>query len=993
MKLPNHHKALEVLHEYTMPNRSYYIPYMEREAALAQKCDDRIMLNGQWDFAYYNAPYELPEGAVLPEYDRSGMKPIHVPSVWQMHGYDLHQYTNVRYPFPYDPPHVPEQNPCGLYIREFLIDEITQDSRFYLNFEGVDSCFYVYIGGKYVGYSQVSHSTSEFDVTSFVKEGVNHIAVVVLKWCDGSYLEDQDKLRMSGIFRDVYLLERPKHHIRDFFVHTKLNGSAAEITVDIEPENGATDISCTLFDPTGSEIGSAKSQSGRVTFTVADAKLWNAEQPKLYTLLLECGGEYIAQKVGLREIVVKDGVILLNGIPVRFNGVNRHDSDPVTGYTISREQLLRDFAVMKQHNINAIRTSHYPNAPWFVQLCDEYGFYVIDESDVEIHGTSSIYGGSQETTYGLLAQDPRFEQSILDRVQRCIIRDKNSASVIMWSLGNEGGYGPGFEKAGRWVKQYDPSRLLHYESSIWTSFGHENDTSMLDVHSRMYAPLDQIEEYFADKSNTKPFVQCEYIHAMGNGPGDGEDYFQLMEKYPGFCGGFVWEWCDHAVYMGKTADGRKKYFYGGDFGEFPHDGNFCMDGLVYPDRTPHTGLVEFANIIRPVRVVASGNAGELTLKNMLRFTNTADLLEMDWELTQDGEAVQNGTVKLNIEPMQQQNIKLDITVPSSGSCYLTLTYRQTIDTDFVQVGHILGHDQIKLRQADAKAITATGSAPSVAESETHIEVSGQNFRYIFNKITGTFDSMVAENRTILERPMEFNIWRAPTDNDRNIRLEWEAAGYDRHTVRVYNTTVSQQNGFAVIEAELAISAIFIQRILDIKAVWKIAGDGTTEVSMDCKRDTALPFLPRFGLRMILPKVMDNVEYLGYGPQESYNDKHHGTTFGKYSSGVVQQHEDYIKPQENGSHWGCDSLSVSGDGLAVGVTSSQPFSFNTSHYTQEELTKKQHNFELEESDYTVLCIDYTQSGVGSNSCGPELLEKYRLDNGEFTFNCSLKPAKI
>ncbi|MCL2748445.1 MAG: beta-galactosidase, partial [Oscillospiraceae bacterium] len=667
MKLPGYHESFETLHVGVQPNRSYYIPCVTAKEALR---DDRdrsgqfMPLNGLWDFRYYRAPWEIPEDAVRQGYKREGFDKIPVPSVWQTQGYDRHQYTNVKYPFPFDPPYVPARNPCGLYVREVVLMPVA-GRRYYLVFEGVDACFYLYVNGVEAGFSQVSHSTSEFDITELITPGVNTIAVLVLKWCMGSYLEDQDKFRMSGIFRDVYLLTRPENHIRDFFVHTVLEGDVAVITVDFTFAGVPMDTKCTLIDPDSRSIATADATDattaatvgGKVSFRVDRPTLWNAENPALYGLLIEAGGEFIFQNVGIREIEVENGVLKLNGAPIKLRGVNRHDSDPRTGPVIAPAHAMRDLALMKAHNINAIRTSHYPNAPWFVQLCDKYGFYVIAESDIECHSVIEIYGGSDDTSFCVIARDERFGPAILDRVQRCVVRDKNSPSILLWSLGNESGYGVNFEVAGRWARAYDPARLIHYESSIHTD-GYEADTSMLDVFSRMYASIEWVDDYFADPNNTKPFIHCEYIHAMGNGPGDAEDNYAQILKYDGYAGGFVWEWCDHAVFAGRTADGKAKYLYGGDFGEFPHDGNFCLDGLVYPDRRPHTGLLEYKNVIRPAR--ASLAEGGVVIANLLDFTDLSDMLTVDYTVSWDGVRLRTGAFAIACPPHASRFVALDL---------------------------------------------------------------------------------------------------------------------------------------------------------------------------------------------------------------------------------------------------------------------------------------------------------------------------------------------
>lgn len=995
MVLQNFYERPELSSVNTCENRSYYIPFESADGAMLkrrEKSAQFVSLNGVWRFSYYNNPRAVPDSAVSPTFDSSPFADIPVPSVWQMHGYDRHQYTNVKYPFPYDPPYIPDENPCGLYLRQFNLDKVV-GKRFYLNFEGVDSCHYVYINGQFAGYSQISHSTSEFEVTGLVKEGINHIAVLVLKWCDGSYLEDQDKLRMSGIFRDVYLLARPKNHIRDYSVNTTVIGDKAEVSVQFSYALEDALTTCTLLSPDGSKIETATANGGRVQFSLHKPELWNAEQPRLYTLQIEAGGEYILENIGVRSIRVEQGVILVNEAPIRLKGVNRHDSDPVTGPVISSAQAIKDLMMMKAHNINAVRTSHYPNSPWFLQLCDEYGFYVIDEADIEAHGTTTIFGGSQEKTFGLIAQDTQFESAILERVQRCVIRDKNRPCVFAWSLGNEAGYGANFEKAGRWVKAYDPTRLLHYESSIWQTGVHSNDTSMLDVYSRMYASIDDITAYMEQSESTKPLVLCEYIHAMGNGPGDAEDYYNLMEKYPKFCGGFVWEWCDHAVYMGRTPEGKKKYAYGGDFGEFPHDGNFCMDGLVYPDRRPHTALLEYKNVIRPVRAKLAG--GKIHFTNKLDFTNTKDYLYAQYELQRDGITVLSGVWEFDIPPRKTSVIPLDFALLVDGALYLNISYCLKNSVPYAEKGYEMGFDQLCLREKPIVLPPQPADlAVSIVENGDFFVISGSGFRYCFDRYRGVFTELVHSNRLLLQKPMEFNIWRAPTDNDRNIRILWEQAGYDRATVKVYSAQAECGDGIAVIKCVLSVSAVHVQRILTVDAQWMIGADGSIDVSLSCERNTQLPFLPRFGLRMFLPKSMEKVEYFGFGSHESYIDKHQASKLGLYCGNVRDLHEDYVKPQENGSHWGCQSLCVqSGDGFGLRVLGEKPFSFNASPYTQEELSAKAHNYELAESGCTVLCLDCQQSGVGSNSCGPELMEKYQLNMEQFELVLRLTPEVV
>ncbi len=980
MKFEKLHENPAILHVGTCPPRSYYLPASPEGAPRV------ISLNGTWSFRYYDSfldvfPGGLEEGV---GFDEDDMDEIEVPSCWQNAGYDRHQYTNVNYPIPYDPPYVPDQNPCGLYLRTFEVTPEMAAQRTFLNFEGVDSCLYLWVNETFAGYSQVSHSTSEFEITDLLREGENSVAVLVLKWCDGTYLEDQDKLRMSGIFRDVYLLSRPQAHIRDYFVKPVLapDFSTAELKVELEL-SGAPDVSAELYAPNGALVDQC---AGEIAFRVAAPVLWNAEHPEQYTLRLLTPGEVIEQKVGFTKIEIRDGVLLFNGVPIKLRGVNRHDSDPVTGYTISREQAKRDLFLMKQHNINAIRTSHYPNAPWFPQLCSEYGFYLIAEADVEGHGAATQSGGYSMDEYAANALNPIFDEAIVDRVQRSVIRDKNNACVLMWSYGNETGWGPCFERAGKWVHSYDPARLTHYENTYYNACGHQNDLSDMDVTSRMYPAPAWIDSYFADPSNTQPLVLCEYIHAMGNGPGDAETYQQQIMKYDRFMGGFVWEWCDHAVYGGTTPDNRDIFRYGGDFGEFPHDGNFCMDGLVWPDRTPHTGLLEYKNVIRPVRAkLLCADPVRVELKNWRDFTSTSEYLILSWEVQQDGDTVACGVVEeIDIAPHETGVLELPVSAPTEGTVTVLLQYSaKKEDGAFFPKGHALGFDQLIVSERKYVPEALVPGSVRVEEDARTVVVSADAFRYVFDKTTGLFSSMTKHNVPVLTRPMTWNVWRAPTDNDRNVRMKWEAAGYDRPMAKVYEVSANVEDGLAVIAAKLSLAGVWRRPFLHLDAKFTVDANGRVNAQIEAQRDPARPFLPRFGVRLFLPKSFDMAEYFGYGPYESYLDKHRASYLGRFAQKVDDLYEDYIKPQENGSHCGCSEVSVT-DGASAVTFTGEGLSFNLSRYTQEELGAKAHNFELEEAPDSVLCVDYKMSGVGSNSCGPELAEEMQLKEERFTF---------
>ena len=1012
MIVPRHYEDLKIMHENTMPSRAYYMPASHDMGPLVEdrfSSDRVICLNGTWEFQYFNSIYDLQEKFYEQGYDCSRFTQVEVPGVWQNYGYDSHQYTNVRYPIPLDPPYVPQENPCGAYVRKFYYEIPEEAPRAYLNFEGVDSCFYVWVNGKYVGYSQVSHATSEFDVTEVLKNGENTLAVLVLKWCDGTYLEDQDKFRMSGIFRDVYFVNRPENVVYDYFTTTEIQEEQAVITVQASYQGKAVPTKLTLYDAEHKEIASQVFQENtgtvythKAVILVKEPNLWNPEQPYLYTLVLETEGEVITDRIGLREICVKDAVLYVNGTAIKFKGVNRHDSDPVTGFVIGLEQMKKDLQMMKESNFNAVRSSHYPNVPYFYQLCDEYGLFVIAEADNESHGTQSQYlkdsnwENVSRKWNERISDNPEFIPATLDRTQLCVHREKNRPCIIIWSMGNECGYGCTFEEALKWTKGFDSTRLTCYESSFYRSDRRKYDYSNIDIFSRMYPSLEEIQEYM-DKKPDKPLLLIEYCHAMGNGPGDLEDYFQIIYEYDVLCGGFVWEWCDHAIYQGQAANGKEKYLYGGDFGEEVHDGNFCMDGLVYPDRTPHTGLLEYQNVYRPARVVSfCQKTGELCLENYMNYVDLKDYIYLVYEVNCDGKLLEKKQFILqeSVLPHKKGTILLDITVPDSGKCYLKVSYHLKHGASVMAQGSRMGFDEILLKNQDGRNQQATALLETQEQKEAEVQVSetdrflsvrSDTFFYVYNKLSGLFEQLSVDGEELLETPMELNIWRAPTDNDRKIKQEWIDAGYDRSKARAYDTHWEMNGEGIRIYSTVSVAAVAIQKVLDIEAVWKIYRTGEISVKMHVKKDREFPQLPRFGIRLFLRGEYENLKFYGLGPHESYRDKCRSCSHGLYDTTVEEQHEDYICPQENGSHTDCDYLMLEKENQTVTAVSSRPFSFNVSYYSQEELTRKAHNFELEKSGSTIVCLDYAQNGIGSNSCGPELRKEYQFTEETFTFD--------
>lgn len=991
MIVKNYFEDPSVFRLNTQPDRAYFIPHSRKADALAYRPGDRgdrtLLLNGDWAFRYYERVYDLAEEFYRDGYDVSGFDRIDVPSAWQMRGYDRNMYSNNRFPFCYDPPYVSIDNPCGCYVRDFALTEDQLSGKVYIDFEGVDSCMYLWINGSFVGYDQVSHSTGEFDITEFVRVGGNRIAVLVLKFCDGSYLEDQDKFRWSGIFRDVYLIFRPENHIRDFTV-TALpvdgyKNGLLEVSVD-----APGDVEYEVYD------GDTLLHSGvgnMFSYKQENALLWNAEDPYLYTLILHYAGEYICARFGYREIKIENKVAKINGQPFKIRGMNRHDSCPEDGPTVALWHVERDLRLMKEHNINTVRTSHYPNAPYFVELCDEYGFYVCDEADLETQGVVRIYGPKD---FDLLTRDERFLAAWLDRNSRLYHRDKNHTCVIMWSIGNESGYGMNAQACIDYLNKMDPHRLVHYEVVINSGGGIPREGRMLYIpgvqfRSGMYNTLELLDEYFADPNYEQPFFWCEFLHAMGNGPGSVKEHFDYIYANDSMMGGCAWEWCDHAIDAGFTADGRNMYHYGGDSGEVFHDSNFCCDGMVMPDRTPSNALREYKNACRPIYAAKGGKDGTFAFINRLDFTDAADLLNIDYEISDDGVIVKTGSLgSVAIAP--HKTISVSVALPEiKGHGFIRFIYRQKVDTFAVKAGHELGFDQIELNTWQPKQLPAAKGDVRFEEKDNSIVIEGQRFRYVYDKLHGVFESLSVDGKSLTAKPMEYNIWRAPTDNDAHkLRPRWEACGYDRAFSRAYKTECTASDNGVTVVTELALTPLWIQRILTMKATFIISGDGRITASIDVRKDPIMDILPRFGIRFFLQKELEKVTYLGMGPYESYSDLHCGSYVGLFETSTEDSYVDYIRPQEHGNHIECDFVKVHG-GFTVHADQ-HLLSFNISCYTQEQLQNTAHNYELEKQPFNTLCIDYKQNGIGSNSCGVIPFDQYMLSEEAFRFSFVLIP---
>ncbi len=989
-----YHTDLKTTRIGTEPARAYYIPFDKKPSADSIREDSArfTLLSGKnWEFSYYESYEELPDNFL--EAKGNGMLPV--PSCWQMHGFDSPQYTNIPYPFPVIPPHVPIQNPTGVYYHNFKF-ETNNKEKYYLNFEGVDSCCYVYLNGEFVGYHQVSHMTGEYDITDKLISGENRLCVVAVKWCDGSYLEDQDKWRLSGIFRDVYILSRDEKHLRDYFVHTDLDAKGdAVLRVELDgAENLSVDAE--LFDADGNLVAKASAECGEtLCLEVKKPLLWSSEMPNLYQLVMQAGNEYISQAIGFRTAILDDNVFKVNGVKVKLGGVNRHDFNCRTGYVCSVEDMLEDILLMKRHNINSVRTSHYPNDPRFTELCDKYGLYVLDEADIEAHGTVTWEKGSTN-----ISDNPEWEHAYTERVHLMVERDKNHPSIIGWSMGNEAFWGRNFIAAIKATKKRDPDRFTHYEQQIVKEYF---ALGYVDAVSRMYPTVEWCENYLKTEQDPRALILCEYCHAMGNGPGDLSDYWEVIRKYDRFMGAFVWEWFNHGLYMGDTEDGTPKYGYGGDFGEIQHDGNFCCDGLVSPEKEPMNGLLELKSILEPVEMkIVDADNGIFEIKNRFDFTNLS-VLSGRWELTADGQVISNGNIaELDIPAKETKQIKLDIKADKSKLCHIRFIFNNK-DIAFVPENEEIANIQLTVcEKAVENTVLSANGGLTVHEINNGLIIKGTDFEYTFDKIKSAFSSLKKNGKELLCSPMEYTVWRAPTDNDRYIFGTW----YKFKLNQSYAYTLDMQwsnEGMVEIKTNFAMVASAKFPHLFANACWRIDSNGVINQTVDCKIGESIVFgegagsnlltLPRFGLRFAMDKTYENLSYFGMGPMESYCDKNLASYMGIFENKVCNEMVDYIKPQENGNHyntrWSCVDDGEYGIRIEADGTE---FEFSAIPYTSHELSTKAHNFELPESNKTVVSVDYKNSGIGSHSCGPTLKKSARVDENEFTFKISFIPYK-
>ncbi len=954
------YECLDFIHENVLMPRAHYIPYDSLEKALiGDKSASAYykLLNGEWEFAYFARDIDCLD--VITEWDK-----VLVPSCWQTTGYEKPYYTNVNYPYPVDPPYVPDDNPLGVYRKTVQVSAEEAALENYIVFEGVAPCIELFVNGVYVGYSTVSHSTSEFKID--LQAGENEILVKVYKWCVSSYLEDQDFLRYNGIFRDVYLLNRPKGHIFD---------------INMSFDTQSVDVKHTILAESGKECIDLKNNCFDSKFTVYNAQkqpddlanpiLWNAEQPYLYTVVIEQAGEFIPVKAGLRDQRMSDkGELLINGVSVKLKGINHHDTHPYTGYAMTYEDMREELLKMKELNLNCIRTSHYPPQPVFLELCDELGFYVCDEADVETHGFCSRDDKwSYDAANIWPCRNPEWRDAFIDRAARLYERDKNNTCVIMFSLGNESNYGENFAAMSDYIRERETERtgtkrMVHYENAYCNN-AEEKDPDTVDLVSRMYTTPEQMIEYREKTGDLRPIFWCEYSHAMGNGPGDLMDYWNFIYEKPYFIGGCIWEWTDHTAPISEG-----KLGYGGDFGEEINDSNFCCDGLTFYDRSFKSGSYEAKYVHQPMK--AMWENGILTIQNRNDFRDFSEF-NFSWEVTADGVIVSEGILPLEAKGHEEIYIPLNLDIPESryGSYFnLSMKEKDGREVAFEQI--LL--DEGRLQELPKGKLCAEDGTVNIVRSGEYAVINGPDFSYKFNLHYGWLE----EAGEFLKTPMKLTIWKAPTDNERKVRKQWEESKYDKCHNKIYDCIISDN----CIHIKGSLSSVARSPFFMYDAVYTFMEDGRVDVKLDGSFDDTRVFLPRLGFEFQTEQKY--FSYFGYGPYESYIDMHHGSRMGLFESSAEKEYVPYIKPQEHGSHYNTKFA----DFGKFAFESSQGFSLNVSEYSSEELTNKTHYFELEKAAYTNVRIDYKVSGLGSNSCGPELRQQYRMNDKDVHFIFSI-----
>lgn len=981
MEFRAYHKELEALHIGCEAPRAYYIPYKSAEAALAgerKNSEYYTDLCGKWNFKFYKSFEDIGEDFLSAAFADE----IAVPCCWQTvlgKGYDVPLYSNLFYPFPLDPPFVPDENPCGHYNKKIILNK-KESKRYHINFEGVSSCFYLFVNGEFAAYSQVSHCTSEIDITDYIVSGENTLDVLVVKWCDGSYLEDQDMFRLSGIFREVYILERDENCVKDIYIRTELDSSAK---IDIETD---AEISCRLFAPNGKPIGEfgkkAKLQS---------PVLWSSEAPELYTLLVYCKNEIIPFKIGFKKVEIKGNIAYFNDEPIKLYGINRHDSNPETGYYCDVNHMIRDIEIIKSGNCNAVRTSHYPNDPRFAELCDEYGIMLIDEADIETHGMGFEYRDTWDwMRWSKLSTDDEWEASYVDRAARLFERDKNHACVIMWSLGNESGCGKNHRAMRNYIKSRDESAIVHYENSHLefkaVPIG-ENFSDISDVESRMYAGLDYTEEYCKNKSAKKPFYFCEFSCSMSTG--DIHAHCDLFRKYPQIFGGCYWELTDHGVDIGGG-----KYRYGGDFGDYPNNSICCVDGIVFPDRRLRPGFADMKKGYQPFEVKYEN--GEIEIFNRRYFTSLDDLYVV-WTVESDGETIVSGRIEdTDISARESRKYRLFDKLTQKDLCYLTLYFRTKSDCKWAKADTELGFEQFDL-SVKAAAKSVYHGRPEWEEGKRYITVTAGNTEYKFDKPYGRISSILCGGKEVLAEPTQIEIWMAHGYNQLGAADDRRSAAMQAAVQKTYSTEVSETENSLTVCCDVAIGGPAVVPVLKGKLTFDFFADSSVKIAFSGEFRELLKEmnmrLPRFGFRIALKNGFEKMSYFGKGPGEAYAERHKGQRMGRFETTVSDNFVPYIRPIENGAHFGTRYGIVSNGETALKFEPcAESFQFNALHYTPLMLEETAHNDELVPSENTYVYLDYKMDIRGGREYYENIEPERKWDFEPIDFAVIITPDK-
>jgi len=1017
-----------------MPAHATAIPYQDVRSAARGVCEKSKWfkpLNGTWKFCYASCPAKMPRDFYRSSFSAAKWDDIQVPLSWEMAGFGQPIYTNREFPFGTKiyPGAPKDDNAVGSYRRAFTVPAAWRGQRIFIHFGGVTSALYLWINGKPVGYSTDSCLPAEFDVTNFVRRGENTVSVRVHRWSAASWLEDQDQWWLSGIHREVYLFATPQVHLADFFAVGEL---------DSQYHSGELRVRAKLAAYDGRKLEGYKVEArllgakGRDAFArplvqecrwsmpggesavdlvapVHNPRKWSAEEPNLYTLVLSTKApdgmtiEVQSCKVGFRKVEIVGGRLLINGRPVMLKGVNRHEHDDRRGKAVTEEMMLKDILLMKRYNINAVRTSHYPNDSRWYDLCDKYGIYVMDEANLESHGV-----------FGIPSNQPAWAVHFVERAIRMVERDKNHPSVVIWSLGNESGTGPNHAAMSGWIHEYDKTRPVHYEGAQQRRMpghfgrdGDHRDPKYVDMVSRMYPGLERLEQLAKDFGDPRPVVVCEYVHSMGNSTGGLKEYWDIIYGNRKCIGAFVWDWVDQGI-VTRDKDGTEYWAYGGDFGENVHDGDFCLNGLLWPDRQPHPALNEVKKMHQPVWIRARD-----IRRGVFRVTNQHDFVSMRgfdifWSLEVDGRAVQTGRVKrLDIQPKASCDVRIPFRRPRLGpgqECFLTFRVRLAGDTAWAKRGHEIAIEQFKM-PFDSPAAGSMGKDArgrlDVRQMDTEIVISGRDFVLSFDRASGLMNEWRVGGRTVVTSGPRWQFWRAPTDNDTTMRRDrgtesqWRATGLDRLEHRLRDMKIiSQSAGVAILQMRHRVAAPGLRKGFDCRTTYTVYGSAEVAIDCDVRPDAKLPRLPRIGMELELPAEFERFTWYGRGPHESYVDRKQSALVGLYSGTVDEQYVPYSYPQENGNKTDVRWMALqTRKGRGLVASGSVPLEVSAHYFTVKDLEKARHTCDLKNRDFITLHLDYRQTGLGSASCGPDTLPQYQLHPRRTRFTLFLKAVGV